>query len=365
LTSYEGFEAQPSFSPDGNQVVFVWNDDIFVRLIGAGDPVPLTNTPERETSPVWSSDGRWIAFVRQVGENREAVIRIPALGGKERKLKEISLPPSTFPFPGVSCVSGFCGSQIRWSPDGKWIAYSDFDASTQAASLQLMSVDSGETRPLTKPVSSEFDVPGGFSPEGRRLVFMRARGTIFASDIYVLPLDAALYPSGEPVRLTSDGKQNYLPVWMSDGQHIVFSSARSGPEALWKITATAAGTPVALEFANRWATQPAIAGERLAYVMMTSDVNIWRLATTGQSAAARLIGSTRVDVNAQYSADGTKITFCSDRSGNNTEVWIADGDGSRPVPLTSIGEGVACTPRWSPDGRQIAFDSNVTGQIQI
>jgi eukaryotic-like serine/threonine-protein kinase len=364
LTSYEGFEAQPSFSPDGNQVVFVWNDDIFVRLIGAGEPVALTNTPQRETSPVWSSDGRWIAFVRQVGENREAVLLIPALGGRERKLKEISPPPSTFPFPGVSCVTGFCGSQIRWSTDGNWIAYSDFDASTQAASLQLLSVDSGETRRLTKPVPSEFDVPGGFSPEGRRLVFMRARGTIFASDIYILPLDAALNPSGEPVRLTLDGKQNYLPAWTSDGQHIVFSSARSGPEALWKITAAAAGAPVALEFANRRATQPAIAGERLAYVMMTSDVNIWRLPITGQSAPARLIGSTRVDANAQYSPDGTKIAFCSGRSGH-MEVWIADGDGSRPVQLTFLAEGDACTPRWSPDGRQVAFDSNVTGQIHV
>lgn len=371
FTSYEGFEDQPSFSPDGKQIVFIWKDDIFVRVIGAGEAVALTNTPQREMSPVWSPDGRWIAFIRQIGENHEAVLRMPAIGGSERKLKDLSNDgawegwakgSTEIRFP-VRNITGFSGSQISWSSDGHWIVYSDYDPSTRATGLSLLSVDSGEARRLTTPAPSEFDVPGAFSPDGRHLAFMRARGTIFASDIYILAFDGAFNPSSGPARLTSDGLQNFHPVWTGDGEHVVFSSTKHGRQMLWKTAPRTGAAPVALEFAGE-ATQPATSGNRLAYVTLTNDVNVWRHPVTGQSAPQRLIASTRVDVTAQYSPDGKRIAFCSDRSGN-LEVWIATADGSGVEQLTSFGEGNACSPRWSPDAQRVAFDSNATGQIQV
>src|SRR5271169_923499 len=80
LTTYPGFEGEPSFSPDGNQVAFTWdgekrdNDDIYVRLIGtAGPPLRLTTEPARDHSPAWSPDGRFIAVVRNLPEGKAAV----------------------------------------------------------------------------------------------------------------------------------------------------------------------------------------------------------------------------------------------------------------------------------------------------
>jgi tRNA A-37 threonylcarbamoyl transferase component Bud32 len=92
VTAYEGFERDPAFSPDGNQVAFVWNrdganSDIYVRLIGAGQPVQLTNTPEPEFSPAWSPDGRWIAFLRGGLQNASLFV-MPSIGGGERKVAE-------------------------------------------------------------------------------------------------------------------------------------------------------------------------------------------------------------------------------------------------------------------------------------
>src|SRR5262245_7815727 len=68
VTSYAGYEMQASFSPDGNQVAFTWdggtqeNIDIYVKPIGAGQPLRLTTHAAGDLSPAWSPDGRWIAF---------------------------------------------------------------------------------------------------------------------------------------------------------------------------------------------------------------------------------------------------------------------------------------------------------------
>ena len=89
LTSLPGQEGQPSFSPDGKQVAFVWsgetddNPDIYVKRIGEDTVVRLTTDPAPDQSPAWSPDGRAIAFVRRA---RTAVrtVRRACSGGGER-----------------------------------------------------------------------------------------------------------------------------------------------------------------------------------------------------------------------------------------------------------------------------------------
>src|SRR5215475_9038527 len=74
LTSYQGRETRIAFSPDGNQIAFVWNgpqsdnQDIYVKLIDAETPLRLTTSAAEDTNPVWSPDGRYIAFLRQSAE---------------------------------------------------------------------------------------------------------------------------------------------------------------------------------------------------------------------------------------------------------------------------------------------------------
>ena len=69
LTTLPGLERSPSFSPDGNQIAFSWdgdtgNEDIYVKLVGAGSPLRLTTSAAPDVHPAWSPNGLYIAFVR-------------------------------------------------------------------------------------------------------------------------------------------------------------------------------------------------------------------------------------------------------------------------------------------------------------
>jgi Tol biopolymer transport system component len=66
----------------------------------------------------------------------------------------------------------------------------------------------------------------------------------------------------------------------------------------------------------------------------------------------------------QFSPDGKRIAFVSDRSGK-AEIWACDSDGSNSIQLTSFRGPSVTTPRWSPDGRYIAFDSDAEGEYDI
>jgi Tol biopolymer transport system component len=75
----------------------------------------------------------------------------------------------------------------------------------------------------------------------------------------------------------------------------------------------------------------------------------------------RLIASTRLDDFARYSPDGSKIAFVSARSGTR-EIWIAEADGSNPLPLTSFAGPAFGPPGWSPDSQRIVFHTRSEGQ---
>ena len=356
ITSHPGIERQPAISPDGDQVAYSWNGpnqdnfDIYVQLIGAGEPLRLTTNPAEESHPAWSPDGLYIAFLRQQASGFHDVIMVPALGGAERKLGES--PLFREPIFGLS-----------WSPDGRFLALVDEVEGDAVCGIFSLSVETGEKRQLTKPSSAALaDGHPSFSPDGLRLVFGRKgpeRG------VYLLNLAEDGGPDGEPRRLT----YGHLGViqglaWRKDGRSIVFSSRTgAGPTSLWQVR-TSGGEPEPLGVGAGNGTSPSIArsGNRLVYEQLQSDSNIWR-APLGPAAASagagpkaeRFIESTRGDHWPHFSSDGSKIVFLSHRSGTQ-EVWIADADGMNPVRVTSFEQANQGPPRWSPDGRWIVLN---------
>jgi eukaryotic-like serine/threonine-protein kinase len=100
-----------------------------------------------------------------------------------------------------------------------------------------------------------------------------------------------------------------------------------------------------------------VAAHRLVFDRYRVTPHIWRVLhpQSGQDkdqAAARILVSTQMDCCAEYSPDGRRIVFASNRSGRD-EIWVAAEDGSDLRMLTSIGS--VESPKWSPDGNSIVF----------
>jgi Tol biopolymer transport system component len=360
LTSYPGPQSDPALSPDGNRVAFVWNGEkqdsfqIYVMQIGGGTPVRITNHAVWPFSLAWSPDDRHIAFLRPEGD-RFAIMLVPPFGGPERKLAETSI------YAWASCC-------LSWTPDAKWLAFPARNSPGEPHSIWVVSVDTGERRRLTSPrvaPTSFGDLNASFSPDGRMLAFSRwDKDYVFRP--YAVSLSRDLRPEGEPRRLTDRfyGWFNGM-AWLPDSREIVFGAGAVTAFQLWRLAVSGRSDAVRLPYPAEDALRPVIVGRRLVYSWSRGETNLWRLDTrTGKRAMLIGSGSGRDHEDPQYSPDGRRIAFESNRSGS-MEVWRCDADGSNCLQLTSYGGPQLGTARWSPDGQSIAFDCRVTGQSAV
>ncbi len=367
LTTYPGHERNPSFSPDGTQVVFSWdgpnrdNVDIYVKLIARESQVRLTNHPDKDVSPVWSPDGRWIAFLRQVSPERALLLLISPIGGREKQLGEIRNP-----------WSGWTSRSLAWSPDSQWVVGPSGGFAGEPSGLHAFSLESGEKQRLTTSSGSQFDdVNPAVSPDGKTLVFARFTAAGMVSELYLLSLSRSLTPIGAPVRLTFDNRRAMAPTWSLDGRQIVFVSGHQHHPNLYRLSFPDPTPPELLPIGGRgtYLFDPALSSRGdLAYSEGIYDVNIWEFERSAPERRAGepapLISSTYLDHNCQFSPDGKKIAFASYRSGN-AEIWVCDADGSNAFQLTSFGGPDCSSPRWSSNSSEIAATSIQEGQSEI
>jgi Tol biopolymer transport system component/DNA-binding winged helix-turn-helix (wHTH) protein len=362
LTSYPGAEQFPSFSPDGNEVAFAWTGgeygldfDLYRKQVGSEKAIRLTTTHAGSAlGPAWSPDGRSIAYIR-VGPDYSGLYLVPALGGPERKLSDISGAVYDTPF-------------LSWSPDSKWLAFPGPENSRSSgilpgARIYLLNVETLDQRVLPYPSSTCTIALGpAFSPAGDQIASYCWDEAFGVGGIYIQSLQ------GDVVRkfLGLDGYFGGL-TWTSDGKSIVYSLN----SCLWRV-AVMGGLPQKLQFAQN-ANAPTVTrvGGRLAYAQQNSwgnQLNIWRLDLSApdkaKKALVKVISSSRGQEEPRISPDGMRIAFESVRSGN-MEIWVSDRDGSNLIQLTSFGGPMTGTPRWSPDSRRIVFDSRASGHVEL
>ena len=361
ITTYVGSELYPSFSPDGKHVVFSWDNDsksnfhIYTSAVGDGGAHQLTDSSKSDYGPVWSPDGREIAFLRASSGQQVEVWVVQPDGKGSRKIKGIGRANAEHP--------------LTWSEDSAWLVFAAPIRTAGPTALFLLSTKTGDQRQITFiSAQSGGDLNPAISPDGQTLAFARATSASWR-DIYIVRLSKDRLAIGEPLRLTDLRRVIDTIAWTPDSRSLVFSAATTpaGARHLGRIDVTSSAPNHDFTEMGIEGDHPAISriGAKLAYVRKNIEQSsIWRLelqTATAVPKRSRMVSSTRRDFSADISPDGKRLVFSSVRSGPS-EIWLSGTDGSSLKRITSLG---ASTPRWSPDGQRIAFESKVRGQPDI
>ena len=340
MTTYKGSESDPALSPDAATVAFSWdgprggNSGIYLLPLEGGTPRRLATSPDPDSNPAWSPDGKRLAFLR--GEGRLKKLMLADANGAAPEMKLAELAALT----------------LSWTADGSAILAEDTRGELDTWQVVSVSARTGEKTALTPKPDSLWPtaLPGG--------------GFIYGLMLSNARVDLWLVPSGGGAhRLLVEGRRaDGAPAVSPGGREIVFAADPTGRPMLYRATVNEAGPahPQWLSSLGDGVSHPslvqnALGTTRLVYERRSSDLDIQRI-DLATGAESQLIAGTRNETNPQFSPDGRHIAYSSDRSGS-WEVWVAGIDGTSPRQLTKLERRRGGLPRYSPDGRYISFDT--------
>ncbi|HEX2728457.1 MAG TPA: hypothetical protein VHM16_01810, partial [Rubrobacteraceae bacterium] len=253
---------------------------------------------------------------------------------------------------------GFDYRLLDWSPDSRSLAVAHSSAPERPVGILILDLDTGAQRTLTNPGNDVLgDVDPRFSPDGSSVSFIRLFHRS-QQELFSVPFNG-----GEPKPLTSDRTRISSHGWTRDGG-IVFAGDRGGEFRLWRLHPSGVRPvrplPIYAEFPIQLAA--ARRSDVLVYSVLHQDRNIWALDLATRR-WTRMIASTAQDASPQYSPDGLRISFRSDRSGEE-QLWVTDAAGANPVQVTRGGVRPS-VGRWGPDSRSLVFNDPRTAGIFV
>jgi tricorn protease len=390
---------EPAISPDRSEIAFVSGGDIWTVASAGGEARLLISNPANEARPLYSPDGRHLAFISTRTGNGD----IYTLTFQTGELKRVTFDDALDQLDG-------------WSRDGRWIYFSSssrdisgmndiFRVSSEGGTPLEISADRYTSEYLSAP-----------SPDGRSLAFT-ARGTALTQwwrkghshldECEIWIRREAAPPAYE--RLTDGGAKEMWPMWSADGRDIFYVSDRSGAQNLWTRPATGQPRQVTqfkdgrllwpnisydgklivfernfaiwkFDTATNQTTEIPItrrgvpAGPAIEHIRLTDQIQELALSPDGKKVAfivrgeifaasakdggdaARVTTTAANESQVVWSPDSRRLAYVSDRN-NASHIFLYDFTNNSEAQLTNDAQSDA-SPQFSPDGRQIAFERN-------
>ena len=367
---------------DGSRLYFIEGQSgLSQTSVNGGDTFPVQNSLENTGfSNVFdiSPDGSALLMNTARGTSLDGPLwSVPVLGGSPRRLgtleghagawspdgkriayckgNEIFLAKSDGGEPHQLLPAGGTASDIRWSPDGSILRFTMSDPQTNNRSIWQASADGAHLRPLLPGWS---DAPneccGEWTPDGKYFVFQARRDA--TADLWAINEHGGLFRAAPqaPVQLTTgpmnvgnpvpsrDGKKLFVQGWQPRGEVLRYD-AKSKQLVPYLSGISAMG----LDFSRD--------GEWVAY-NDASDGTMWRSKADGTQ-KLQLVFPPMLAYLPRWSPDGKRIAFFGHPPGEPWQIYAVPSEGGSPelIYRSTIN---SADPSWSPDGKSLAFGEN-------
>ncbi|MDJ0918895.1 MAG: PDZ domain-containing protein [Woeseiaceae bacterium] len=343
-------------------VAFVYAGDIYVAPSSGGDAKRLTSHEGMELFPKFSPDGSQIAFSAEYNGTRQVYV-MPTTGGQPRQLTWYNdvgaMPPR----------GGFDYRVLDWTPDGQHVLVraNRLPWSIRMGRFYLVPASGGDEQPLEIPEGGA----GMYSPDGKRIVYTpidrefrtwkRYRGGR-AQDVWIYDLEASTSE-----QLTSHEATDNQPLWVGDD--IYFTSDRDYTLNLFRLTESGAEKVTSHEdFDVLWpsAGPSAIVYEQAGWLHRfdPDTMQSTKLAITIRGdrpqRMPRVVEAEKFIESAELSPKGKRVVVSA-----RGEVFSVPAEKGPIRNITRSPTIREIGARWSPDGQTVAYLSDATGEYEI
>jgi len=353
----------PAPSPDGSHIAISWQGDLWLVPIAGGEARRITANPADERHPIWSRDGRFIAFASDRHGNPD--IFVMPVDGSEA--------PKRLSFASVTDVP------YDFTPDGKAVLFTSNRAMGIRWMPQLWTVPvTGGTPAMLQDAFAE---QAAYSPDGATLAMVRG-ATKWTRAGYRGSANRDLWLTtghGDYRRITDFDGDDDNPSWL-DPDTLVFLSSRSGSKNVFKLEtatgeitalthhsgsavrfpkASADGSVIAYEFEDAvWTVSPDGGEPRRLSIQVPADQLVNPVERRTESSGASDLA---------ISPDGTLAAFVIHGDIFVTDIVSEDDQEIAMPPTVRVTDTPEREqePRWSPDGERLVFSSRRNGNFDL
>jgi Tol biopolymer transport system component len=300
--------------------------------------IPLTQDPSLDANGSWSPDGKEIVFQSRRKGEKEKKKAFSEEDEEDTKKEEKK-------------------KEKKKKEEKKKEEESEL---ARDRDIWIMNADGSNPRQLTKSTADEYQPV--FSPDGKKILYVSdERGS---PDIWVMDRDGS-----NKTRLTRDKGIERDPAWSPDGKKIVYAALPLEADNfdLWIMDADGSNKIQLTQTPSNEIT-PAWSPDG-KYIAFASDeggnLDIYLIDPDGKN-RTKLISTAGYEYQPDWSPDGSKIAYTAwgaEESLDQSNIWIANADGSQRIQLTSISP--SAHPRWHPNGTQILFHSKRSGNWDL